>query len=547
MYVLELLRTSPPKGLRKIVIITCLAGLANAILISLINVAAGTAARGEGVGLRLALLYAAAFGIFYVANLTSLREANGFMQERLGELRVRLADKIRRADLRSLEQVGRGDIYAIVAQEINQLSQNFPLLISAAQSVFLLVFCLAYIATLSQISFVVVSFATVLGLIIFLDRRAALNQVLVTVHARETEMLDSLTHFTEGFQEMRLNADKNDALFERFTAVVGDVEEVVVGVGGRWVGLLMFSNAFLYALLGVVVLALPMFFQGYTDVIYKIAAASIFCVGPVMALTSAAPMYSRADVGLGHVFRLEARLDRGVAIAAADRMPSGSASRFREFRRIEFEAASFSYANGGDAVTFRTGPWDIAIERGETVFIVGGNGSGKSTTLKLLCGLYPLEAGRILVDGVCVDRASQQDYRELFSCVFADFHLFDRLHGLEDVDGAAVRDHIERMELTGKVDFADGRFSTLNLSTGQRKRLAMIVSLLEDREIYIFDEWAADQDSHFRDVFYTGILPELKHRGKTVIAVTHDDRYWDRCDRMYTMDLGVMARESAEA
>jgi putative ATP-binding cassette transporter len=99
---------------------------------------------------------------------------------------------------------------------------------------------------------------------------------------------------------------------------------------------------------------------------------------------------------------------------------------------------------------------------------------------------------------------------------------------------------IARMELSDKVGFENGRFTTSDLSTGQRKRLAMIVAMLEDREVYLFDEWAADQDSHFRDVFYREILPDFKARGKTVLAVTHDDHYWDCCDRRVTLDLGMI-------
>lgn len=545
MYVRQLVQRGSPKALRKIIYITCFAGLANTVLIALVNIAAGDAALARPVSPRLALLYVNAFAIYYVVNLASLREANGFMQQRLGELRVRIADKLRLSELRTLEQLGRGDIYATVAQEINHLSQSFPLLVSAAESVFLLAFCLLYIATLSQISFVVVTFATLVALIDYYFRREALNKVLLTVHGREAEMLESLTHFTEGFQEIRLNADKNESLYRRFREVVNDLESVVVGVGQQWVVLLMFSNAFLYGLLGVVIFVLPMFFQGYTDSIYKIAAAAIFCVGPVTAITSAAPLYTRANIGLAHVFRLEEWLDQGIVrtAAGAGRVPS----RFQGFQRIEFEGAAFSYTDARGKVSFTTGPWDIDLRRGELVFVLGGNGSGKSTALKLLCGLYALDAGRILVDGVLIDGDSLQQYRELFSCIFADFHLFDRLHGLDDVDPAVVHAQIDRMELTGKVDFVDGRFSTLDLSTGQRKRLAMIVSLLEDREIYLFDEWAADQDAHFRDIFYTEILPELNRRGKTILAVTHDDRYWRLSDRVITMDLGVMAQESAEA
>jgi putative ATP-binding cassette transporter len=278
-----------------------------------------------------------------------------------------------------------------------------------------------------------------------------------------------------------------------------------------------------------------MFVQGATDTIYKIAAAALFCIGPVTAITAVSHLYARAAVGLDHVYRLEDRLER----AEPPTWPSG-ASRFVGFQRIDFESIRFSYLDPQGQALFTSGPWDFTLHRGETVFLTGGNGSGKSTMMKVVCGLYTPSEGRVLVDGDPVTEASRQAYREMFSAIFPDFHLFDRLHGLGGVDAAAVTKQIERMELADKVSFGDGRFSTLDLSTGQRKRLAMVVSLLEDRDIYLFDEWAADQDAHFREVFYTEILAELKRRGKTVLAVTHDERYWSCCDRRLVLDLGAV-------
>ena len=69
-------------------------------------------------------------------------------------------------------------------------------------------------------------------------------------------------------------------------------------------------------------------------------------------------------------------------------------------------------------------------------------------------------------------------------------------------------------------------------------RKALISALLEDREIYIFDEWAADQDPQFRKRFYEKIIPELKQKGKTIFAVTHDDHYWNLADIVVKMEYG---------
>lgn len=541
MHLLRLIASDSRETYKGVILITSFAGLGGAVLIALINQVAEKAALGEPITLQNVLLYVCAFAFYYIANRASLKEANRILQEWLGGVRLRVVGKIRNAPLRSLEQVGHGELFAAVAQEINQLSQNLPIFVSAAQSVFVLIFCLLYIATLSLPSFFVIAAFTGLGLFVFWRRRNALNQELAKIYAFEAAMLDSMASFTEGFQEIRLNADKNDSLFGRFNKVVDDLEAAVVDVGERWVVLLQFSNAYLYALVGVVIFVLPIFFHGYTDTVYKIAAAAIFCVGPVTAITGATHLYGKAEIGLGHVLRLEEMLDHAALSDAA----RSDVSCFADFRKIEFDRITFSYRDADGEPLFTSGPWNFTLERGETVFMTGGNGSGKSTMMLLLCGLYSPDEGRIVIDGVPVTGETMQDFRECFTAIFTDFHLFNRLYGLGDIEPAKVTALIERMELSDKVTYEDGRFSTLDLSTGQRKRLAMIASLLEDREIYLFDEWAADQDSHFRDVFYTEILTDLKKRGKTVVVVTHDDRYWSYCDRRVTLDYGAMQSEGA--
>lgn len=181
---------------------------------------------------------------------------------------------------------------------------------------------------------------------------------------------------------------------------------------------------------------------------------------------------------------------------------------------------------------------NLVITAGEVLFIVGGNGSGKSTLMKVLTGLYPATAGELRVDGRSLGPENVAAYREMYSPIFSDFHLFSRLYGLLDVDDQAVLDLLRQMQISDKTSFQNGRFTKRDLSTGQRKRLAMIVALLEDRPICLFDEWAADQDPEFRRYFYEELIPSLKRRGKTVIAVSHDDRYFHCADRVVTLEYG---------
>ena len=341
--ILTLLKSAPNKPLKDIAYLTCLAGLANVVLISLINLAAAQTASGSVPELKLRLLYVVGLAIFITANRFSLIEANRYLQQRLGQLRVRIADRIRHTELRSLECLGTARIYATLAKEGDDLSQNFSLLVNAGQGLFLLTFCLLYIAYLSVAAFLIVGIGTVAALGIYLSRRKRLEQTLMNVYTSEAEMYASLNHFTQGFQEIRLNAAKNDALYRRFEEVVDQLESNVVSIGGKWVSLLMFNNAFLYGLLGVVVFVLPVLMHGYSEVIYKIAATAIFCVGPVTGIMAVTPIYGRANAELGYIFALEQELAAGVPDVPNQ---PGAASPFVGFERIEFKGVCFSYQIG---------------------------------------------------------------------------------------------------------------------------------------------------------------------------------------------------------
>ena len=206
----------------------------------------------------------------------------------------------------------------------------------------------------------------------------------------------------------------------------------------------------------------------------------------------------------------------------------------------------FSYIDAEGRQLFSVGPINEVVRQGEVLFVVGGNGSGKSTFMKLLTGLYPHRSGGIRIDDIALDRDSIASYRELFSIVFNDFHLFERLYGIEKIDTDRVNRLIREMDLDKKTTFKEGRFTNVNLSTGQRKRLALITALMDDKPICVFDEVAADQDPVFRKYFYETFLAKLKSEGKTVIAVSHDDRYFHVADRVIRMDYGKVIREGIE-
>ena len=202
---------------------------------------------------------------------------------------------------------------------------------------------------------------------------------------------------------------------------------------------------------------------------------------------------------------------------------------------------SVSYRRESDEGSFALGPIDLTFQRGELVFVIGGNGSGKTTLAKLITGLYAPEVGEIRVDGELVTEENREAYRQHFSAIFTDFYLFESLLGLDDPNlDLQARDYLEQLQRDHKVQVNDGQFSTLSLSHGQRKRLALLTACLEDRSFYVFDEWAADQDPHFKKIFYETLLLELKARGKTVVVLSHDEKYYRIADRIIKLDYGQL-------
>jgi putative ATP-binding cassette transporter len=197
------------------------------------------------------------------------------------------------------------------------------------------------------------------------------------------------------------------------------------------------------------------------------------------------------------------------------------------------------YRQDGGSTEFELGPINLTLQPGELVFLIGGNGSGKTTLVKLLMGLYEPDSGEIRLNGKLITLAERDEYRQQFSVVFYDFYLFEQLFGIEakDLDGEGQR-YLELLQLSHKLEIRDGKLSTVDLSQGQRKRLALLHAYLEDRPIYIFDEWAADQDPQYKQIFYYQLLPELKARGKTVIVISHDDRYYGLADRVIKLESG---------
>ncbi|HPQ16526.1 MAG TPA: cyclic peptide export ABC transporter, partial [Bryobacteraceae bacterium] len=465
-----------------------------------------------------------------------LYESTRISEEAIRRVRVRLADKVRRADLFSLESIGEADIHARINRETSVIVQSARPLFAAAQSAVMVLFTMLYVAAVSPIAVILCGAMIAGGVAVYLKDRRAVEEGLQDASRREDELFTALNGVLRGFKELRINRLKSDDVFEEFGAAAARVRDVRTRVMLRFSDSMVFVEAFFQALVGAIVFILPVLSGTFSASIVKIVAAVLFMIGPLSAVVMMIPVVSQVEVAVANIRRLEARLDEILAgSASGEEEEIAGLDRFEEIR---LEGVAFSYRSPDGSVDFRLGPVDAVVKRGEILFLVGGNGSGKTTFLKLLTALYVPEQGVISVDSTAVTPRNVQSYRHLFSAIFSDFHLFDRLYGLREIDPARVEQLLELMQISGKTTFRDGRFSTISLSTGQRKRLALVISYLEDKPVYVFDEVAADQDPQFRAHFYEVLLPELKKAGKTVIVISHDDRYFHVADRVLRMEYG---------
>ena len=541
MNFLELIKVESEAIMNRIMIYATISGLANASLLAIINAAAGSGSYNE-LNFRYLLMFIVALAINILTQRYLFDKSSSIIEQIVHGIRVRLTGKIRRAELVDLDAIGKAEIYNRMTQQTSEISQSAGVIIAALQSAIMVSFSVLYLATLSLWAFALTILIVVIGISIYLSKEKFIIQFIHKTNASEVKLLTSITHLLDGFKEVKLSKDRSNDLANHISSVASEVRGHRVQTERLYNWNYIFAQSFFYVLVAVMVFILPRFIEVYADSVTEIAAVILFIIGPLSTVVSGFPAYTKANIAVLDINDLEMNLDH----------LNGRPHLFNEtvqkhiaaFNTVSLKSVEFSYYDVQKDALFKTGPIELTLKKGETLFIVGGNGSGKSTLLKLLTGLYTPEKGKIEVDNTIISPENVQEYRELFSAIFSDFHLFDRLYGIKDWSDDEIFSLIKEFQLEDKTSFKDGVFTNLNLSTGQKKRIAMIVALLENRPICVFDEWAADQDPEFRRYFYYELIPKLKQTGKTIIIVSHDDQYFNTADRIMKMDYGQLSAYS---
>jgi putative pyoverdin transport system ATP-binding/permease protein len=520
MSFLKLVRREMQGSLNRLAVVSGLGGISTASILAAINSGAQAADAGE-VSLWSTALFVVALFFFLKVQHYILITTTAEIEAIIHRLRLRLMDHVRRSELLPLESIGRAEIVSAITKDTATLTQASNTLAFVAQGSVLVSFVAIYVAYLSPLAFVLSAGIVASAALVLHARSRQLAIETREASIRENRLLDRLLDLLDGFKEVRLNSLRSNDLFDDAIEVSRTAANIKIRAQSETYKRMVFLQSSLYSVLGAVVFVVPALSDTLAGAsITKIVTALVFIVGTCFGLVQSMPLITAANVAADNIERLENRL---LAMAPADTI--GAAEPAKQFDKVEMHDIRFSYVDKLSETVFQVGPIDFTLHSGDLVFITGGNGSGKSTFLKLLAGLYEPESGEITFDGVRVDDSTRQSYRELIAAIFPDFHLFQRLYGISDADPIEVDRLLRQFQLIDKTRVTNGDFSTVDLSGGQRKRLALIVSLLEKRPILLLDEWAADQDPEFRRKFYYDLLPALNGAGATIVAITHDDRY----------------------
>jgi len=461
-------------------------------------------------------------------------------QDNVYKLRVHFAEQIASMAQRSLEIAGPTGIISAIVDDVGSISIVGGMLPSCAMSLCIVVGVLIYLVTISWNVFVLVCIVMVVGTVSYqLVAKTAHPSVALARQAQQ-DVLSDITMLLGGSKELRLNPEKQEELLRDLrndaerNRSAGYRAAKLYSFAGNWAG----STYFL--LMGLLLMLPASGRFGITRTAAITAFMGVlFMKGALETVIGTLPTLKRAGVAVEHIRQLGLRLERGLDTASIK-----TKSQNNRFERIILRDISYIYETVEGATPFCIGPVSLEIRRGEIIFLAGGNGAGKTSLLKLLTGLYVPAGGLILKDGKEITPGNLGEYRQLFAAVFQDFFLLKKNRRLA---APQVREcahaYIAEFGLSGKASIEEAALSFGELSRGQQKRMALLLLLLEESPVYIFDEWAADQDPQFKAYFYMEILPRLKREGKTIVAVTHDDRYYHIADRLIVLREGFLTED----
>ncbi|EKU96346.1 cyclic peptide transporter [Leptolyngbya sp. PCC 7375] len=536
MNLLSLLLRTSPMAMVIAIVAGGLSGGGSARLVALVNeVIAGRQATTASFFWGFLGLLAVVLVAGYLSQLLLIRLGQGALLH----LRLMLARQLLDCPLRHLEDLGSHRLFASLTADVETIASAFTVVPFLCIDLAIVGGSLLYLGWLSvPLLLIMVAFLLLATVTYQLIARRA-RRFLVTARNEQDRLFKHLRGLIHGMKELKLHQQRRQVfLTDELQQTATTYRRFTVWGMGIFAGAASWGQLIFFAVISVFLFVIPQFSALDMTLFSSYVLTVIYLNGPLENLMRRLPILSRASVALDKVESFGFMLNQFPELPSIESLSPS-------WQHLELKNVVHHYDRGADTTPFTVGPINLVFKRPEVVFLIGGNGSGKSTLAKLITGLYPPSSGQIILDGNRITDDNREAYRQQFSAIFADFYLFDRLLALDNPQQIEQANaYLQALQLAHKVHIQDGKLSDIDLSQGQRKRLALLTTYLEDRPVYLFDEWAADQDPHFKTVFYTQILPELKRQQKLVLAITHDDKYFHLADRILKLESGQLADSS---
>ena len=523
-------------SLARILYVAGLAGLCSTALIALVNYSAARVAAQEMPVWAFALFIPLLICYTILVRINN-KESISATQMLVHRIRMRIMGEVLKTDLLTLEKIGIPHILTILSRDTLTISQGATMFVPTLQAAAMLVFAIAYLCYLSIIAGLLTLVFGFVVILYFSGTFTAMHDKLQGAWAEEGQASAQISDFLSGFKEIKMNSAR---AFDISNDIITSSRHVADVKAQTFIYL---SNSFtsiqvmIYALVGMTIFIIPSISSGFHSSVVAVSTTVLFIAGSLTGIISALPLLSQANTAAEEVNRFMRQLEE------IKRPPAPRDDYVEQVvHKISVENVTYRFDSKAGTTPFILGPISCDFEAGKVYFVRGGNGSGKTSFIRILTGLIAPESGRLLLNGVEVNGAQSQAYRDLFSAIFSDFYLFKKLYGYYEISDEEVDGWLKKLELPERVNFASHAFTDLNLSTGQKKRIALIVSILERRPIIILDEWASDQDPEFRKFFYEKIIPELRALNKIVIAITHDDHYFHEADHLLFIENGKLRK-----
>ncbi|WP_237386906.1 cyclic peptide export ABC transporter [Xenorhabdus sp. Sc-CR9] len=475
--------------------------------------------------------------IFFFTKTLSQVTLSHLTQSAIYSLRLDLSRKILKASFKKTQKFGRHGLLAVLTKDVDVFVQSFMLAPTAIGNITLIIACLGYLAFISWQLFIILTILSLFSMYIFYMLEKRPIRLMSQMRDQVDKLYLNFQGLIDGSKELKLNKQKGNMFVDNVISEdARKFKDICIKATNSYAWVLNGSSVAFYIIIGIIVFVVPIWLPQEPASLVTVALIVLFLTGPISEVIGAIPEIREAEISLNKMNQLGSQLDelkhKNFELNTPDPFLS------EKPLTIDLKDVIHHYITDKEDRQFKLGPLNLKINQGDIIFIVGGNGSGKTTLAMLLVGLFEQESGSILLNGVKVNESNNEYYRQYFSVVFSNYHLFDQLLNADKDTAKKAIYYIDALNMSHKVKIIDGKFSTTELSTGQRKRLALVSAYLEDRPVYLFDEWAADQDPVFKKLFYTELLPELKARSKTVIVISHDDFYFYVADRVIRLEDG---------